>query len=217
MSAGGPPPPIVVVSGLPRAGTSLLMQMLAAGGLPVLADDERPPDDSNPRGYLEWSAARGLPREPQLVRAARGRAVKLVSALLPALPGGERYLVLFAERDPREIEASQRAMLARLAAARGAPPAPDDGLQPAALAAHVARVRAWLAAPEQRGRFAVLGVAHAELIGAPQRAAARIAAFLAPACAELGIALDLAAMAAAVAPGLHRTRVEAGREAGARR
>jgi len=208
------PAPIVVVSGLPRAGTSLLMQMLAAGGLPVLADPERAPDASNPKGYLEWGGAKGLPRDPASIRAARGRAVKVVSALLASLPAGERYFVLFAERDPRDIEASQRAMLAQLAAARGGPAPPDDGLDAAALAAHVARVRAWLDAPEQRARFAVLAVHHADAIRAPREVAARIAAFLAPACAELGVALDVDAMAAAVDPALHRTR--AGAESAAR-
>jgi hypothetical protein len=210
MSArGAPPPPIVVVSGLPRAGTSLLMQMLAAGGLPVLADDERPPDASNPRGYLEWAGAKTLARDPAAIRAARGRAVKVVSALLPSLPEGERYLVLFAERDAREVEASQRAMLARLAGARGEPLPAGDRLDAAALAAHVARVRAWLDAPAQRERFAVLAVRHGDALRAPREVAARIAAFLAPACAEIGTSLRVEAMADVVDPALHRSRAEA--------
>ena len=33
--------PIVVVSGLPRSGTSLAMQMIAAGGVAPLTDGER--------------------------------------------------------------------------------------------------------------------------------------------------------------------------------
>jgi len=215
VSATPAPAPIVLVSGLPRSGTSLLMQMLAAGGFPVLADDERAPDASNPKGYQEWGGAKGLARDPESVRVARGRAVKVISALLPSLPAGERYFVLFAERDPREIEASQRAMLARLAAARGESLPPDDGVGAAALAAHVARARAWLDAPAQRDHFAVLAVRHADAIRAPREAAARIAAFLAPACAEIGIALDVAAMAAAVDPALYRTRASAGSGAAA--
>lgn len=202
----GAPPPIVVVSGLPRAGTSLLMQMLAAGGHPLLADDERAADASNPKGYLEWRGAKSLARDPGAIRAARGRAVKVISALLPTLPTEERYLVLFAERDPREIEASQRAMLARLAAARGEPAPVDDGLDPAALAAHVTRVRAWLAEPPRAARFAVRPIGHRDVIGAPHAAAAAIADFLAPSCADLGISLDLAAMARVVDPTLHRSR-----------
>ena len=62
LGAAVPPGPledaIVIVSGLPRSGTSMLMQMLAAGGLPVLTDDKRAADDSNPRGYYEFEAAK---------------------------------------------------------------------------------------------------------------------------------------------------------------
>jgi hypothetical protein len=39
---------IVIVSGLPRSGTSLMMQMLQAGGMPLLIDDHRPADADNP-------------------------------------------------------------------------------------------------------------------------------------------------------------------------
>lgn len=205
MSATPAPAPIVVVSGLPRAGTSLLMQMLAAGGFPVLADDERKPDASNPKGYLEWGGARRLRRDPGTIRAARGRAVKVISALLPVLPEDERYLVVFAERDPAEVEASQRAMLVRIADAY-APPREDLGVDAAALAAHVARIRAWLDEPAQRERFAVLVVRHREVLADPHAVAARIRDFLAPACAAAGAALDVAAMAAAMDPTLHRVR-----------
>jgi hypothetical protein len=44
---------IIVVTGLPRSGTSLMMQILEAGGIPALTDKRRPPDASNPRGYYE--------------------------------------------------------------------------------------------------------------------------------------------------------------------
>jgi len=55
---------ITIVSGLPRSGTSLMMQMLAAGGLPVLSDGERAADTDNPRGYLEWERIKQLPKDP---------------------------------------------------------------------------------------------------------------------------------------------------------
>lgn len=194
--------PIAIVSGLPRAGTSLLLQMLEAGGLPVLHDGARPPDPSNPRGYFEWEPARRLPRQPDVIRSARGHAVKVISALLPALPVSERYRVLFAERDPREIEASQRAMLIRMATERREPEPRDDGLDAAALAAHVARIRGWLEEPAQRETFSVLFVAHRDVIAGPRSTAERLRDFLAP----LGAALDVSAMAAAVDPALYRVR-----------
>src|SRR6266542_5974530 len=52
--------PIVVVSGLPRSGTSMMMQMLGAGGLPLMTDDARAPDASNPAGYFELEAVNDL-------------------------------------------------------------------------------------------------------------------------------------------------------------
>jgi hypothetical protein len=56
---------IIIVSGLPRSGTSLLMQMLAAGGMQVLTDGERTADPDNPRGYYEWERIKRLPQEPE--------------------------------------------------------------------------------------------------------------------------------------------------------
>ena len=39
---------IIVVSGLPRSGTSLMMQMLDRGGIPILTDQVRTSDADNP-------------------------------------------------------------------------------------------------------------------------------------------------------------------------
>src|SRR5262249_32885554 len=44
---------IIVVSGLPRSGTSLMMQMLHSGGIEVVTDHIRAADTDNPRGYHE--------------------------------------------------------------------------------------------------------------------------------------------------------------------
>jgi predicted AlkP superfamily phosphohydrolase/phosphomutase/tetratricopeptide (TPR) repeat protein len=104
---------LLIVSGLPRSGTSLMMQMLAAGGLPVLADEHRPADEHNPQGYLEWEPARRLAQEPALITAAAGKVVKVVSTLLPALPRGHRYRVIFMRRPIDAIAASQLRMRRR--------------------------------------------------------------------------------------------------------
>ena len=45
---------IVIVSGLPRAGTSMMMQMLAAGGLPVLTDQQRSPTRATRAATPSW-------------------------------------------------------------------------------------------------------------------------------------------------------------------
>lgn len=101
---------ITIVSGLPRSGTSLMMQLLEAGGHPLLTDNARAADENNPRGYYECEAIRDLPRNPDLLAAAANRAVKIISALLPHLPRQHRYTVLFMRRPLEEIARSQHRM-----------------------------------------------------------------------------------------------------------
>src|SRR5690606_36327777 len=46
--------------------------------------------------------------------AARGKAVKIIAPLLPALPKGETYRAIFCHRPQSQILASQRKMISRL-------------------------------------------------------------------------------------------------------
>ena len=77
---------IVVVSGIPRSGTSLMMSILGQAGIPLLTDDARAPDDSNPRGYFELAAVRKTNEDSAWLEQAPGQAVKVIHRLLPALP-----------------------------------------------------------------------------------------------------------------------------------
>src|SRR5258708_6697116 len=86
---------ISIVSGLPRSGTSLMMQMLAAGGMPVLADGERQADVDNPKGYFEWERVKQLPKEPSCIAEAEGKVVKVISQFLLTLPAGHEYRIVF--------------------------------------------------------------------------------------------------------------------------
>ena len=185
---------LTIVTGVPRSGTSLVMQMLAAGGHSIASDGVRRADADNPRGYFELEAARGLARDAAWLPGMAGRALKLVHTLLPSLPPGLHYKVLFVRRRLDEVLASQRVMLARRAAAPG--PAEDARLL-LALEEQLARTERWLEAREQ---LDWLRVDHAALLVEPGRAAARI-------CAFLGGGLDAAAMAACVDPALHRQRL----------
>ncbi len=115
-----------MVSGVPRSGTSLVMQMLAAGGFPLLTDETRPPDIHNPRGYLEYAPARALRRDASWLPRARGAAVKVIHALVRALPRDFEYRLVLVRRDLREVVASQEAM---------APRSQEGGLSPERLAA----------------------------------------------------------------------------------
>jgi predicted AAA+ superfamily ATPase len=79
---------VIVVTGLRRSGTSMLMQMLAAGGMDVVSDGLREPDEDNPRGYLEFEPVKNLLKDSKWLFEARGRPVKIVAPLLAALPPG---------------------------------------------------------------------------------------------------------------------------------
>lgn len=185
--------PIIIVSGLPRSGTSLMMQMLHAGGLPILSDDQRPPDANNPRGYFEFAPVKRLASEgAPWMESAQGYGLKVVSPLLTYLPPMYHYAVIFMQRDLDEIVRSQRSMLARLgqdAAAFDAAKAHAEYTQ------HLAAVRLWL---NRQPRVQVLEVAYRAVIDSPQETAERVSRFVGR--------LDVNAMAAVVDPSLYRER-----------
>jgi hypothetical protein len=105
---------VIVVSGLPRSGTSMMMQMLAAGGVPVITDHLRAADHDNPLGYYEFELVKQLTKDSSWLDAAAGKAVKIIYRLLYDLPDKYCYKVIFMRRKLEEIIASQRAMLVRL-------------------------------------------------------------------------------------------------------
>lgn len=184
---------ITVVSGVPRSGTSLVMQMLQAGGVPLLVDGVRPADEHNPRGYFEYEPVKGLAGDASWLPQARGRAVKVIHVLLRSLPEGFDYRVILVRRDLRQVVASQDAMLAGGA---GAPAGPAGERLAEIYAQQLQEIEAWL---EDRQRLRVLRVEHAALVADPLATARAIAAFL-----ELdGVA---GAMAAAVDGSLFRSR-----------
>ena len=113
---------IVVVSGLPRSGTSLMMQMLDRGGIPALIDHERGADVDNPRGYYEFEAVKRTKDDSAWVSEAKGKVVKMVSSLLYDLPDTAKYRVVFQRRNFDEMLDSQVKMLKRL----GKPSAPRE-------------------------------------------------------------------------------------------
>ena len=102
---------ITVVSGLPRSGTSMMMQMLHAGGLTCLTDELREADISNPKGYFEFEKVKGLRTDNSWLPEAKGKVIKIISHLLTCLSAELDYKVVFMERDLGEVLASQRKML----------------------------------------------------------------------------------------------------------
>ncbi len=192
---------IVVVTGLPRSGTSMMMQMLAAGGLGVLTDSQREPDENNPRGYLEYEKVKSLHRDRSWLDEARGKAVKIVCPLLKHLPPpkpGRSYRIIVLHRPLEEVAASQRHMLDRLG---------KDGqrLTDAAslqifrrqLLEMLTVLNRW----KESGGLDVLDVHYHSALSNPRETANLLGWFL-----GLEAAFDPSAAAAAVAPELNRER-----------
>ncbi len=183
---------IVIVSGLPRSGTSLMMGMLEAGGIPALTDRLRAADADNPRGYYEYEPVKKLKDNPASLDAARGKAVKIISELLRHVPPDYACRVIFMQRTMREILASQRQMLIR----RGKP---TDAVSDTELAAlferHLRQVESWLT----RQQVPVLYVSYNDLLDQPAAHIVQVNTFL-------GGGLDEAAMTGAIDPALYRQR-----------
>jgi hypothetical protein len=194
--------PVVIVSGLPRSGTSMVMQMLQAGGIEAATDSVREKDEDNPRGYFELEKVKHLAEEgdKSWLTEYRGRAVKVISYLLRELPRPLNYRVVFVTRDLGEILISQKKMLRR----RGeAGDDISDQRMRMNFTTHIRQVRVFLS---RAPNFETLFLDHRDIINRPGEAAARMNAFL-------GGELDEAAMTAAVDRTLYRNRLEKG-EAG---
>ena len=185
---------LVLVTGLPRSGTSMVMQMLRAAGVPPYTDGERAADDSNPRGYLEAERVKRLAYDASWLAEADGHALKVVAPLVPHLPVGPSYRAVLIERDLDEVLRSQEAMLRRQGLRAGS----SESLR-VAYARSLDAARAWLDRHAQ-----TLVLRHGDVVAAPTEAARSLHAHLG-ALAEAG---NLSATAAAVDPSLHRQRAD---------
>lgn len=184
---------IVIVSGLPRSGTSLMMQMLHSGGLEAVTDRERVADEDNPAGYFEFEPVKKMKQDASWVGSARGKVVKVISQLLFDLPSTEKYAVVFMQRDLQEVLASQDKMLAR-SGKKGA----SHDMMSTAFQNHLSKLDSWLVT---QGNMRVLRVNYSSVVAEPSDEAKRINEFL-------GTKLDLDVMSAAVNPSLYRNRSE---------
>src|SRR5215510_7427392 len=188
---------IVIVSGLPRSGTSLMMQMLQAGGIPLLIDDHRPADTDNPNGYWEYEPVKRLQQDSSWMHKAEGQTVKVVSALLQYLPSQYIYKIIFMQRPIQEVLASQAVMLERRGAQGGKT---DDQTLGSVFAQHLDHIERWLTIQKH---ITVLPVNYHETIADPEATAIRVAQFL-------DLPLVVEEMARVVDPRLHRQRGSTG-------
>ena len=186
---------ITIVSGLPRSGTSLMMQMLAAGGMPVLSDGERQADTDNPKGYLEWERIKQLPKDPNLIGEAEGKTVKVISQLILSLPMNRDYRIVFMQRPLPEVLKSQDEMLKR----RGNTDSiGDTSAIEEAFHRHLIEVNRWLSG---KSNVEVMRTHYHRVLREPQIVAEEVAAFL-------NVPLDLAAMVRQVDGNLYRNRMK---------
>jgi hypothetical protein len=184
---------ITIVSGLPRSGTSMMMKMLEAGGVPVLTDNIRTADEDNPKGYYEFEKVKQIEHDQSWLEDAQGKAVKMISALLKHLPQGYTYKVVFMHRNMEEILASQKQMLIR----RGEPTDRVSDEEVAELfRRHLRRVEAWIG---QQSNFDVIHVDYHQVLKSPVEQARRVNQFL-------DYALDEESMVSVVDWSLYRQR-----------
>jgi len=180
-------PFITIVSGLPRSGTSMMMQAIEAGGIPALTDNIRKKDEDNPKGYYEFELAKKTKDDPSWVPGARGKVVKMVYALLYDLPEEYEYCVIFMRRNINEVLASQKIMLQRSG---------KQGELAELFKAQLEKFDHWI---KTRKNFSILPVDYKDMITSPKAQCERINKFL-------GGVLDIDASVAAVDPSLYRNR-----------
>ena len=187
------PPFVTVVSGLPRSGTSMMMQMLAAGGVTIMTDHQRVADEDNAEGYYELEAVKRTRHDDGWLRDAPGKAVKVIYRLLEDLPTTYQYRILFMLRPLGQVVASQLRMLERRGT-QGADVSADQLEK--IFAREIERVQSWLATQDNCDW---ISVQYTEVLADAPRESERICQFLA-------LPLDAAAMAARVNRQLHHQR-----------
>jgi hypothetical protein len=187
--------PVTVVSGLPRSGTSMMMKILEAGGIPPLTDGLRTADSDNPKGYYEFERVKKLKEgDTAWLPDARGKAVKIISALLQFLPSGYDYRVVFMRRSIGEILASQRKMLIN----RGADPnrVSDDEMA-VLFQKHLKQTETWA---KSTAGVQYVFMDYNLMLSDPEPHLRQLNRFF-------GGKLNMDSMAAAIDPGLYRQRI----------
>jgi hypothetical protein len=187
--------PITIVSGLPRSGTSLMMQMLEAGGMPLMTDNIRKADEDNPQGYYEFENVKKIKEDASWLEDCHGKAVKMVSMLLYHLPQHYQCNVIFMKRELAEMLASQKLMIERQGQERG-----QESDQEIAenFEKHLHRMENWLA---EQPHMQVLYLKYNDIISDPIHYAQAVNRFL-------GGGLEEEQMARVVDNSLYRKRVQ---------
>ena len=185
---------ITIVSGLPRSGTSMMMQLLAAGGMSLLADEARAADTDNPKGYCEYEPVKRLRADSGWLAEAEGKAVKVIAQLLAYLPEGHEYKVVFMHRELDEVLRSQATMLERQGKSGAA--LSRDQLKKV-FSNQLAQVKTFL---EQQEAVQTLDIDYAKMVQMPEAYFEQLIDFL-------DVSLDIEKMKTVIDPGLYRNSV----------
>ena len=190
------PKTVVIVSGLPRSGTSMMMKMLEAGGLPILTDNLREADANNPKGYYEFERVKNM-KDGDLawMPEAVGKVVKIVTGLITYLPPEFKYKIVFMRRDLKEILSSQKKMLGRLG--KGDDNIPDDKMAKT-YEERLKQVKGWLV---RQANIETLYVDYNVMVNDPTESLQKVSAFLG--------GMDVQTMASVVDQELYRERKKA--------
>lgn len=184
---------LTIVSGLPRSGTSMMMQMIDKGGIPALIDHIREADEDNPKGYYEFEPVKRTKKDPSWLEQAPGKVVKMVHLLLLDMPTDRKYRVVFMKRNIKEVVASQNIMLERQGKSTG------DLSETKIIEmfeTQMAKVNAYL---QQQPNYETLYVTYNDVLQDPGPSVQAINDFL-------GGDLDTEAMMNVVDPNLYRNR-----------
>ncbi len=196
---------ITIVSGLPRSGTSLMMQILEAAGVPPFTDNKRQADESNRRGYYEHDKVASLLSNPDRswIKEAKGSAIKIVVPLLAGLPHKLRkpdsepeplrYRILFMERAMEEILRSQHTMLQHIGKSAVAGEKGADIRK--AYRQQERHAKSWCVSLG----IPAISVSFEALVHRPDEILPEVAGFL-------GVADKVSSMRACIDPALHRAR-----------
>jgi len=184
---------VTIVSGLPRSGTSMMMKILETGGLKVLTDNLRTADEDNPKGYYEFEKVKQLKEDIVWLDDAKGKVVKIISALLKDLPSNYTYKVIFMLRKMEEILASQKKMLIR----RGEPTDnTSDEKMTEVFQNHLKQIETWI---DQQKNIDVIFIKYHEVLENPNENIKKVNEFL-------GNILDEEKMKSAVDQNLYRNK-----------
>lgn len=184
---------ITIVSGLPRSGTSMMMQMLQAGGLDILTDNLRAEDNNNPKGYLEYQKVKNLAKDNSWLEEVQNKVIKVIAQLLQYLPNNYQYKVVFMEREMEEIIQSQQIMLGKTADV-------ENKTYPTVLAdtfmKQLEKTKSWI---QNHPQFEVIYISYKDVISNPTEIAENLSMFL-------DADLNLTAMIKSVDPLLYRNK-----------